>query len=64
MNSRERKLLDDQIEAEVLEDLDDPSAWEEPIFVPPSRSTLDKPECDFSKGKGGAVLPPERGKTR
>jgi hypothetical protein len=40
MNSRKRKLLDDQIEAEVIADLDDPSAWEEPIFVPPSKSPL------------------------
>lgn len=40
MNSRRRKLLDDQIEAEVMADLDDPSAWEEPIFVPPSTSPL------------------------
>jgi hypothetical protein len=38
MTPRERKLLDDQIEAEVIADLDDPSAWEEPIFVPPSKS--------------------------
>lgn len=40
MTSRKQKLLDDQIEAEILADLDDPSAWEEPIFVPPSRSPL------------------------
>jgi hypothetical protein len=40
MTPRERKLLDDQIEAEVIADLDDPSAWEEPIFVPPSKSAL------------------------
>jgi hypothetical protein len=40
MTSRKQKLLDDQIEAEVLSELDDPSAWEEPIFVPPSKSPL------------------------
>jgi hypothetical protein len=40
MTSRKRKLLDDQIEAEVIADLNDPSAWEEPIFVPPSTSPL------------------------
>jgi uncharacterized DUF497 family protein len=40
MTSRKRKLLDDQIEAEVLADLHDPSAWKEPIFVPPSKSPL------------------------
>jgi hypothetical protein len=40
MTSRKQKVLDDQIEAEVLADLDDPSAWEEPIFVPPSTSPL------------------------
>ncbi len=40
MTSRKRKLLDDQIEAEVIADLDDPSAREEPIFVPPSKSSL------------------------
>ena len=38
MTSRKRKLLDDQIEAEVLADLNDPSAWGEPIYVPPSTS--------------------------
>src|SRR5207248_1336655 len=38
MTSRKRKLLDDQIEAEVLADLNDPSAWGEPIYVPPSKS--------------------------
>ena len=40
MTSRKQKLLDDQIEAEVLADLDDPSAWEEPIYVPPLTSPL------------------------
>jgi hypothetical protein len=38
MNSRKRKLIDDKIEAEVLADLADPSAWDEPIYVPPSKS--------------------------
>ncbi len=38
MSSRKRKLTDDQIEAEVLADLADPSAWDEAIFVPPSTS--------------------------
>jgi len=40
MTSRKRKLTDDEIEAEVIAELDDPSAWEEPIFVPPSKSPL------------------------
>jgi len=40
MTSRKRKLTDDEIEAEVVADLDDPSAWDEPIFVPPSKSPL------------------------
>jgi hypothetical protein len=40
MTPRKRKLTDDQIEAEVLADLDDPSAWEDPIAVPPSKSPL------------------------
>jgi hypothetical protein len=38
MNSRKRKALDDQIEAEVLADLHDPAAWEDGIYVPPSKS--------------------------
>ena len=38
MNSRKRKTLDDQIEAEVLADLRDPAAWGEAIYVPPSKS--------------------------
>jgi hypothetical protein len=38
MSSRKRKLSDDEIEAEVLADLADPSAWDEPIYVPPSKS--------------------------
>ena len=32
MTSRKQKLTDDEIEAEILADLDDPSAWDEPIF--------------------------------
>jgi|GEM_PF-3453279 len=40
MTSRKRRLTDDEIEAEVLADLDDPSAWDEPIYVPPSKSPL------------------------
>ncbi|MEA2414110.1 MAG: hypothetical protein QOI58_767 [Thermoanaerobaculia bacterium] len=40
MTSRKRKLTDDEIEAEVLADLDDPSAWDAPIYVPPSKSPL------------------------
>ena len=40
MTPRKRKLTDDQIEAEVLADLDDPSAWEDPILVAPSKSPL------------------------
>jgi hypothetical protein len=38
MTSRKRKLTDDEIEAEILADLNDPSAWETPIYVPPSKS--------------------------
>lgn len=38
MSARKRKLSDDEIEAEVLKDLADPSAWGEPIYVPPSKS--------------------------
>lgn len=34
MTSRKRKLTDDEIEAEVIAELDDPSAWEDPIYVP------------------------------
>jgi hypothetical protein len=40
MTLDEQNLLDDQIEAEVLADLDDPSAWESPVLVPPSKSPL------------------------
>lgn len=38
MTSRKRKLTDDEIEAQVLADLEDPSAWDEPIYGPPSKS--------------------------
>lgn len=38
MTSRKRKLTDDEIEAQVIADLDDPSAWGDPIYVPPSKS--------------------------
>ena len=38
MTSRKRKLTDDEIEAEVLADLTDPTAWDEPIYIPPSKS--------------------------
>jgi hypothetical protein len=38
MSTRKRKLTDDEIEAEVLADLNDPSAWDEAIYVPPSKS--------------------------
>lgn len=38
MSSRKHKLTDDEIEAEVLKDLDDPSAWGDPIYVPPSKT--------------------------
>lgn len=39
MTSRKRKALDDQIESEVLADLNDPTAWDEPSYVPPSKSS-------------------------
>jgi hypothetical protein len=39
MSSRKRKVTDDEIEAEVLADLADPSAWDEPIYVPPLPSS-------------------------
>lgn len=38
MKSHKLNLTDDQIEADVLARLDDPSAWEALPFVPPSRS--------------------------
>jgi hypothetical protein len=40
MTPIERTFPDNQIEAEILADLDDPSAWDYPIFVPPSKSPL------------------------
>lgn len=39
MTSRKRKLTDDEIEAEVIAELDDPSAWDEAIYVPASKRT-------------------------
>ena len=36
--TRKKKLTDDEIEAEVIADLEDPSAWDEPIYVPPAKS--------------------------
>jgi hypothetical protein len=38
MKSRKKKASDDQIEAEVLATLDDPSAWEALPFIPASSS--------------------------
>ena len=38
MSSHKRKLTDDEIEAQVIADLDDASAWDAPIYVPPSNS--------------------------
>jgi len=38
MSSRKRKFSDDEIEAQVLADLADPSAWDAPVYVPPSTS--------------------------
>jgi hypothetical protein len=38
MATRKRKFTDDEIEAQMIADLDDPSAWDEPIYVPPSKS--------------------------
>jgi hypothetical protein len=35
MSARKRKLSDDEIEAEVLADLADSSAWGEPLYVAP-----------------------------
>lgn len=37
-NSTKRKLTDDEIDALVIAEADDPSAWGEPIYVPPSKS--------------------------
>lgn len=42
MSRRKPKLTDDEIEAQVLADLDDPSAWDDPIYVPPSKSPLQR----------------------
>jgi hypothetical protein len=36
--ARKRKLTDDEIDALVIADADDPSAWGRPIVVPPSKS--------------------------
>jgi hypothetical protein len=38
MSSRKRTLTDDEIEAQVIAELDDPAAWDEAIYVPPSKS--------------------------
>jgi hypothetical protein len=38
MTLRKRRFTDDEIEAQVLADLNDPSAWDEAIYVPPSNS--------------------------
>jgi hypothetical protein len=35
---KKRKLTEDEIDALVIAEVDDPSAWGEPIFVPPSTS--------------------------
>ncbi len=35
MTSRKRKYSDDEIEAQTLERLNDPDAWEAPVYVPP-----------------------------
>jgi len=35
MSSRKRKYSDDEIEAQTLERLNDPDAWEAPVYVPP-----------------------------
>lgn len=55
MTSRKRKLLDDQIEAEVIADLDDPSAWEEPIFVLPSKSRTELDAERSAENVGGPL---------
>jgi hypothetical protein len=33
-----RELTDDEIEVQVIAELDDPAAWDEAIYVPPSKS--------------------------
>ena len=38
MSKRKHKMTDDEIEADVLAKLDDPSAWEQPIYVAPRRA--------------------------
>jgi len=35
MSSRRRNYTDDEVEAQTLERLTDPNAWEPPIYVPP-----------------------------
>ncbi|HSY51078.1 MAG TPA: hypothetical protein VLC46_19895 [Thermoanaerobaculia bacterium] len=35
MSARKRKYSDDEIEAQTLERLNDPDAWEAPVYVPP-----------------------------
>jgi hypothetical protein len=35
MTSRKQKFSDDEIEAQTLERLNDPDAWEAPLYVPP-----------------------------
>jgi hypothetical protein len=38
MSPHKQKPTDDDVEAAVLAELDDPDAWEEPVYAPPSRS--------------------------
>jgi len=59
MTPHERKLLDDQIEAEVIADLDDPSAWEEPIYVPPIKSPTEL-DAERSAENVGRTLQSDR----
>ena len=35
MSARKRKYTDDEIESQTLERLNDPDAWEAPVYVPP-----------------------------
>ena len=35
MSSRRRNYTDDEVEAQTLERLTDPNAWDAPIYVPP-----------------------------
>jgi hypothetical protein len=37
-NEKKRKLTDEEIDALVIAEADDPSAWGDPIVVPPSKS--------------------------